>query len=347
MLEKDILFNAVENLKKLVQLPIVMLESDARLLVGNGKVMRYDAVLKIGDGKEYIIEVKRAVHKSNLPTILEQLSQLLIDFPLLVAQSISASAKKILQSKNISYLDMAGNCFINNNQGLYIQIEGKKLAFQEGKRKHLAFNKNGIKLIYALLLQEDLLNQSYSVIAESANISKSTVGNILEDLKEKKYILQLNKTTRKLTNKKELQEKWVQAFNERFKPTLLRGTFRFLSDKERYWKEINLGATAFWGGEPAADILTEYLSPGEWIIYTNQSKADFLQNLSLVPDPNKGNVKVYSIFWENKKECFVHPSKQIVNPFLVYADLIGTADNRNFETAIKIYEQYLSAHFAE
>jgi len=107
-----------------------------------------------------------------------------------------------------------------------------------------------------------------------------------------------------------------------------------------------LGEDIFWGGEPAADILTNYLSPGEWTIYSNVDKKLLLKKGGLVPDPKDGNVIVYSIFWNpiNNFSFNIEDSK-IVNPLLVYADLLATNDSRNFETAKKIYEQYLSTHF--
>ncbi len=118
MLENDILFNAVENLKKWVQLPVNVVESNDH---------KIDAVLRIGNANSYNVEVKRDIHKSNLPNILNHISSFIIEFPLLVAKTISKSAKEVLRRENISYLDMAGNCFIKNDEGLYIEIEGKKL----------------------------------------------------------------------------------------------------------------------------------------------------------------------------------------------------------------------------
>lgn len=336
MLEHDILFNAVENLKKWIQLPINVRESNDK---------KTDVILEIGNANRYSVEIKRDIHKSNLPNVLNHLSQLFIGFPLLVAKSISKSAKEILKKKNINYLDMAGNCFIKNDGKLYIEIEGKKIGEVEKRRKHIAFNKNGIKLIYALLLDESLVNESYSVMATVANISKSTVGGILKDLKEKKFITQVSDKVRKINNKKGLQERWVQSYNEKLKPTLQRGRFRFLPNKFSKWKKINLGENTFWGGEPAADLVTNYLSPEEWTIYSNRSKNELLKKIYLVPDPKEGNVTVYNIFWNTKESYFVDKGMQIVNPLLVYADLIGTNDNRNFETAMKIYEKKLSTHF--
>lgn len=335
MLENDILYNAVENLKKWVRLPIEVIESNDR-----GK----DAFLRIGNTLKFHVEVKKDVHKSNLPFVLEQLSRLMGDFPMLIAKSISKSAKNILTGENISYIDMAGNCFIKNDETLYIQIEGKKLEREEERKKHVSFNKNGIKLIYAFLLDEDLVNQTYDVMAKTSNISKSTIGSILKDLRERQFLIQVDQKVRKLNNKQELLERWLQAFNEKLRPSLLRGKFRFLPSRLPEWKNMNLGTDTFWGGESAADILTHYLSPGEWTIYSKRSKNDLIKNLQLVPDPKEGNVSVYSVFWNVEVDYFDDDTLQIVSPLLVYADLIGTRDNRNFETARKLYEQELSTH---
>lgn len=336
MLENDILFSAVENLKKWIQLPLNIKEINGRGV---------DAVLKIGDTQEYHVEIKREVHKSNIPNILRKLSVMVLDFPILIAQSISKSATEILKKENINYIDMAGNCFIKDDERLYIQIEGKKLEGIEKQKKHIAFNKNGIKLIYAFLLDENLVNQSYKIMAKTSNISQSTIGNILNDLKDRQFLIQINRDVKKLNNKQELLERWLQAYNEKLKPSLSRGKFRFLPNKISNWKNMNLGVESFWGGEPAADILTDYLSPGEWTIYSNRHKFDLIKNLHLVPDPKEGNVNLYNTFWNLDEDIFDNSNLQIINPLLVYADLIGTNDSRNFETAKKIYEHELSTYF--
>ena len=140
----------------------------------------------------------------------------------------------------------------------------------------------------------------------------------------------------------------MNAYNEKLKPTLIRGRFRLLPNKLQKWKQLDLGEDIFWGGEPAADILTNYLSPGEWTIYSNVDKKLLLKKVGFVPDPKGGNVIIYSVFWNpiNNFSFNIEGSKT-VNPLLVYADLLATNDSRNFETAKKIYEQYLLTHFTK
>jgi hypothetical protein len=61
---------------------------------------------------------------------------------------------------------------------------------------------------------------------------------------------------------------------------------RFINpDNYHRWKDIDLArisGTAFWGGEPAANLLTGYLHPGTYTIYTDQSWHSF-KEMSLSP----------------------------------------------------------------
>jgi hypothetical protein len=101
--------------------------------------------------------------------------------------------------------------------------------------------------------------------------------------------------------------------------------------------ELNIEKTA-WGGEPAGDILTDYLHPGELTMYTTETKAELMKNYKLIPD-NNGNIKIYQRFWENATEANTVP------PLLVYTDLINAGDRRSFDTAQKIYNDYLQNQF--
>jgi hypothetical protein len=60
-------------------------------------------------------------------------------------------------------------------------------------------------------------------------------------------------------------------------------------------------------------------------------------------DPN-GDIEILNTFWNVDNEF---NRKEIVNPILVYADLMATNDPRNIETAKIIYEQELAKYFRE
>ena len=119
------------------------------------------------------------------------------------------------------------------------------------------------------------------------------------------------------------------------------GTFRFLKETDfDNWKKIELkvGKTC-WGGEPAGDLLTNYLRPEELTIYTTETRSDLILNYRLVPDSN-GKIKVFKKFWTHEEV-----NHTVVPPILAYADLINEGDRRCTETAQKIYDDYLQDQF--
>lgn len=330
MKEDEILQIAGENLAKLTKATI---KTDP-LDFTDGQ--NWDGKLEIQFGAStgnFQVEVKTNVLPASISRWAEKLKK---PDTLLVAKYISNPAKTILEEQGINFLDIAGNCFIRNNQGIFWQIKGQIFSGANGETKHKAFNKNGIKLIYALLLNENLLNEPYRIIADEANVSVSTVGDILNDLQSAKFVLQLNENKKVLDNKAELLTQWITAFNQKLKPKLLRGRFRLPFEN---WKQLDIGKFAFWGGEPATDLLTNSLQPGEWTLYTNLDRKTLIKDLQLMPDP-KGNVSVCSIFWKSES-AFLFNELKTVHHLLVYAELIGSGDDRNFETAQRIYVQFL------
>jgi hypothetical protein len=331
MQESEILHIAAENLERLTKAKVNIDQLD----FFDGK--NRDGKLEIGTGVasvEFKVEVKREVLPANIARWAEKLKA---PDTLLVARYISNPAKDLLEQQGINYLDTAGNCHIRNEKGIFWHIKGQAIGAKEGETKHRAFNKNGIKLVYALLLNEGLLNEPYRTIADAANIAASTVGDILADLQASKFLLQVNDHQMKLSNKAELLGQWVTAFNQKLKPKLVRGRYRLPVEN---WQQLDLGSSTFWGGEPAADLLTRYLQPGAWTLYTDLDRKALIKDLHLLPDA-KGNVEVCSPFWKTGNTDHVSPYQRTVHPLLVYAELIGSGNDRNFETAQKIYVQYL------
>ena len=141
-----------------------------------------------------------------------------------------------------------------------------------------------------------------------------------------------------MNNKRQLLNEWIQAYKERLKPHCSRGDFRCLTTNAlSKWKELqfNYGKT-YWGGEPAGDLLTNYLQPQEWILYTTETRNEMITYCPFVPD-DAGNVKVYHQFYAPPSEEGI-----TVPPILAYADLIlqGTQEikKRHRKFTISIYK---------
>lgn len=125
-----------------------------------------------------------------------------------------------------------------------------------------------------------------------------------------------------------------QRIPDDLKPALFQGRYRLSRDKA--WTEIPLTTTKTrWGGEPGADILTNYLRPEKFILFTDLNRIDFIKATRLMPDQN-GEKEVYETFWNMGNEM-----EKSAPPLLVYEDLIINGDKRSLETAKMIYGRHL------
>lgn len=310
------------------------------------KVKWINAINKEYDG-EFIIranadeikfraEYKREMKKHNLIIIYKLKEK--YDNLLVLADIIYPDIKDALKNNNINYIDGAGNMYLKA-KNFFINIKGNRNEIPEDKYKGRLFGKGGLKIIFAILVNEDLINKPYRVIAEQTETALGTVNYIMKELMTNGYIIFINKNVLKLKNKKDLMNKWITGYEDKLKKTLFIGKYRF---KDNEWKKLNFdNPDTFWGGEPGAEILTHYLHPQLFTVYTKEETKELFKKYFLIPDAN-GNVDVYKKFWNFKD---VTLNEKTVPPLLIYADLINTGDNRNLETAKIIYERYLQDKF--
>ena len=258
---------------------------------------------------------------------------------ILVAEKLFPKIKEALRQNEVAYLEANGNIWLKaGNTFLWIDTH-KELAIEKEKINR-AFTKTGLKVIFHLLLNEEHVNQTYRALAEITGVGLGNINYVINGLKESGHLVKLNRKQYKLVHKQELLEKWMNAYEERLKPTLFIGTFKFIKPQDfTNWKKMQFkNKNTIWGGEPAGDLLTNYLKPAELTIYTMETRAELIKNYRLVPDPN-GNVKVYQKFWDE------HTTSNTAPPLLAYVDLMNTGDPRNIETANKIYTHGLQNTF--
>lgn len=292
--------------------------------------------------EESLIKMNAEV-KNNLRTIhLPQIYKLAKTYaPLMViADHIFPKIKEELRNHNIAYLEGNGNIWLKYGKGL-LWIDANKTLPEDKEKINRAFTKTGLKVLFDFLQDETLINAPYREIALRAEIALGNVNYILNGLKEKGFLLKMNKDEYKLNNKKELLNAWMTKYAEKLKPELEIGTFRFLKDEDFInWKKLPIkpGKT-WWGGEPGGELFTNYLKPAVLTLYTLETKNELIKHYRLIPDPN-GNVKVYRKFWKYDKV-----NDNTVPPLLIYTDLMNTGDHRCIETAQKIYNDLLKEKF--
>ncbi len=321
----DFLYEAITQLEQLTKIQIEIDSSREN----------YDAILTIR-GEQFIVESKSAIRASNQGLVLSKLEEIrnTNNRPIiLIAEYISKDAASQLKERGFNYIDTSGNAFIKSNE-VVIYIEGQKRRSAQLTNQSRAFQEAGIKTIFYLLSKPENLQHSYREIAENAGVAVGSVSNVMAELEDLNFLMK-TKDKRVLKNKTELLERWMVAYNTVLRPRIVRHKMRFTSvEAANEWRTLNNGDT-LWGGEPGGALLTNYLRPEKFTIFTNNDLPTIARSLNLVPDKN-GNVEILQKFWKTE-----NLNTNTAPALLIYTDLINSGFSRNVETAKIILENEL------
>ena len=327
----DYIYDAVVQLDNLSGIPITI-ESGRK---------GYDAILTINKVQFVVISKAevRAANKGLVYAHIKETSEKTQRPIVVVAKFIASDIAKEFREKGTNYIDVAGNGYIKNDN-LVIFITGQKPQTALKTNQTRAFQEAGIKLIFNLLSDPKNLTVSYRELAEKTGIAIGSVSNVMKELESSGFILKTN-SKRVLKNKPELLKRWVLAYNDVLRPRLVKRRMRF-AEKTKYkeWKsvlKISHEGNFLWSGEPAGAILTKYLKPAAFTLYTDKNWQECAKLFNMIPDEN-GDIEIMTIFWavENYKN-----DKQTVPPIIAYTDLINTGLDRNIETANLILQNEL------
>ena len=294
----------------------------------------FDAVFNF-EGKSMYVAAKNEVRPSQVESFLALRKQR--EHVLIVANYISPKAKNLLNKGALNYVDRAGNMLLRLGS-IYIHIE-KYPNSPSLPLKQNPFTKSGTKVIYHLLNDPLLIQSAYRKIAEIAEVSLGTIPKVISGLQEEGFLIKKTAKAWILLNHRELLIQWVDAYSRKLKPGLFFKRFRPTDSQfHTNWKNLPLTGGAQWGGEPAGDLIVQYLKPEMFTLYTNQSQQEIMTNYRWIPDQT-GDIFIYRKFWKAGGERVSHTS-----PILTYADLLDTGNRRCFETANIIREQYLQEY---
>lgn len=274
-------------------------------------------------------------------------------YPLLyLTEQISQKRAEEMRKSNTPFIDVKGNAFIHLPD-LYLFVMGRRQEessplWPQKRPSGKLFRKSGIKLIHLFLSDprldqdwgNDLLNVSVRELASEAEMSTGSVSELLSEMKERGFLLTDGRFKR-LINRKVLFDQWMRGYMD----------YRFRVKKQcfeaktlEWWRTRNPATEGFlWGGEPAAALLTDdFLRPGKLTLYTACPLYDLVVDGDLHQVPAGGNIEFVEPFPRAKYGQAEKPAlRECVQPLLVYADLICSSDDRNTETATRIYDRYL------
>ncbi len=299
-----------------------------------------EAFIRVGEKKkplEFVVKTRERVTSAGLGALAMEFRQP-ARRSLLVTSYVTPHQAEALRQQNIPFLDAAGNAFLNEPP-LFIFVTGKRPAEPRVATKNFsqAFRPSGLGILFALLRQPGLENQPMRDIAAAADVSLGAVSWELKQLEQARYLLHSKTHGRRLLKHGELFKRWIEAYHERWRPKLLLA--RCSASRPDWWKGKDARLKqhhAYWGGEVAAEKLTNYLKPQTRTIYTRGTVKELQLEFGLKRDP-QGDIEILQAFWppEEKQKDLLAPE------LLVYADLLGSADERNLAVAQMIYDRYL------
>jgi hypothetical protein len=253
----------------------------------------------------------------------------------MVLPQVSAEKADQLRKDGIQFIDTAGNGYINQPP-LYLFIKGNKMqGVIKAPPVNRTFKQTGLRVLYALLCNPGLENETYRAIAAKTNVALGMINWVVKDLTELGFMIEIG-AGRRLIRKERLLERWITAYAEQLRPKLVIGHYR---GAEGWWQQAVLKPEqAQWGGEVAAAKLTDYLKPQNITVYVDKDNPGAVLILNRLKKDPEGDVELVGRFWQTD---VVAPHGDTVHPILVYADLIATGNQRNIETARIIYDEHI------
>lgn len=317
---------------------IVQLDSNS------SKASATDAVLELSvDGERFPYRAYiRQIDRMGLLHLVQQRFANSLQSNLLVAPRISVEFADKCRELGVQFIDANGNAYLHG-PGMLVIVKGQRPGKGSALNDALgdgasAGGTSAARLIFALLCLPALLNAPYRRLSEVAGVSLGAIGPVFNDLAKRGFITN-TKAERRFLEKEKLLTEWVTTYPLKLRPKL--APRRFRAPDRDWWKSVDLlRFDAVWGGEVAADKLTNYLRPEKITIYMDS--ATMRQNLGqlvvqqkLRADPD-GDIEVLEKFWDLPTDGAA-PSD--TPPLLTYADLVASMEPRNLEVATMIYQQ--------
>lgn len=249
-----------------------------------------------------------------------------------------------LQKRGIAFADLAGNIHLPFLRSLIyvagLPDRGSAVTFQMPTTADGTLN---AKVVFALLARPEFLRITQRELAQKASVSLGGISAALAQLQARGFITRArSKQPRILLRKEQLLDEWRHEYRSRLAPKLDEQARRMAGDTEALQSADVVTFGMQWGGEVAAQRLTNYLRPVTYTLYANPAIQGLprLAALAKLRKADDGNIKIVSRFW-NFDPADDERGDTVPLP-LVYAELMASDDPRCQESAQLIREKILA-----
>jgi len=318
--ENNIIELAIENLKKQIGnieiLPTIQGNKD------------YDAYIRIANIDLKCI-FKQEINSSNIISILDICHRRHID--LLVARHISRLNMERMLDEGINTLEVNGNCIIDIPGKLHIRIFGIKDNLYKPTHS-MTFRFAGIKVLFSLLSMSEQQIPTIRDLSKFSGASIGTVKHVIDVLQSNDFVF-ISSKGKFLKDRERLLDEWVRMYNFQLRAEQQVGRASWIGPSKN-WQNINLPDGMIWGSDCGAYILTGYMTPADFCIYTELPVKEIVKTKALVPNKD-GEVFFYQKFWEGNLSELGHA-------IICYADLINQNNSRCLEVAKKLRNEKIT-----
>ncbi len=257
---------------------------------------------------------------------------------ILFADFVNPVMAETFRRRSIPFVDCAGNLFIRNERFNFFVKRNKRPQLKKARLRGRAFNTAGLKLIFAIFNQPQILQYSYRDISNKVNIALGSVGPVIDDLNASGYIL--DDGERRLVNKKRLFERWVDGYLEKLRPKQILACYT--SDDENWWKKVDPAEFhGLWGGDVIVAKATPFMMPENISLYftSDVKQKEFAEHCGLRKD-DEGEICVYKGFWSPSYAG--DDNADSLSPMIVYADIVDAINPGSWDVAKTFYGEYIA-----
>ncbi len=261
---------------------------------------------------------------------------------LLVTGPLTEAMASRCRELDIQFIDTAGNAYVTDGEGILINVMGRKL--DKGSRyaaREMTITPAAIRMMFAFLAKPSMLNAPYRDISLSVRVSTGAIGKVFEVLEARGFIGTATDGRRILISPELMLSEWATGYMSRLRPKLQK--FRFTAPDSASILSWRPGVrVSAWGGEVAAQLVTQHLNPATFTMYIDMEDdarelPGLVQRYRLRADP-QGALEVVQPFWNMDYFCDSFPTVPL---HLIYADLLGTQDPRNLAVASQISREVI------
>jgi hypothetical protein len=253
---------------------------------------------------------------------------------ILFAPHITPQMGALLAAEGINYADAAGNGHLLLGNQLLVHVEGKRPAVLPPAGRGLGAP--GYRVLFAVLVRPELLNQTVREIAVHAGVVKTTVAEVLRRFEGEGALVRTGRG-RQIIRRQELVDRWLIGYADVLRPVLMTGRYQIAEEPPELERRVETdfadhappGLAWAWGGGAAAYRLTGHYRGEQTILHVNAPIDATLSRLRAVR-ARDGNLTVLGV---PGPLAFAGAVPGTVHPLLVHAELLALHEERADEAA--------------